>query len=199
MPRTCVKRYLRSYFVNNMTEVTLIERAARIATEAHKKQVRKSDGSPYIVHPFMCAMLLQKHGFSDTVIAAALVHDVLEDTVVSEETLHEAVGDEVVAIVHTVSEDKALRWEERKQAYADSVAAGGEASLAVSCADKTHNLHSMLTGFTEQGPTFWDHFNRGRDDQLWFIDLMLNTYKTNLIHPLVDEYASLVSRFKSVV
>lgn len=66
-----------------------IEKALRIAVEAHKDQTRKGDGSPYIVHPLMVAFKLQKYNFPDAVIVAALTHDVLEDTDYPEEKLKE--------------------------------------------------------------------------------------------------------------
>nr|HPM28652.1 HD domain-containing protein [Candidatus Portnoybacteria bacterium] len=65
-------------------ELSLIEKAIRIIVTAHANQKRKNDGSPYVVHPLMVAIKLMKYNFSDEVIAAALVHDVLEDTDITE-------------------------------------------------------------------------------------------------------------------
>src|SRR3989344_1007289 len=97
-----------------MKKISLIEKAARIALEAHSRQKRKDDGSPYIIHPFMVALKLVKNGFSDETVAAALVHDVLEDTKVSEETLQKELGNSVLNIIKVVTEDKSLPWEEIK-------------------------------------------------------------------------------------
>jgi guanosine-3',5'-bis(diphosphate) 3'-pyrophosphohydrolase len=60
--------------------MNLVEKALRIAVLYHKDQKRKVDNLPYIVHPVMVALKLAKYGFDDVVIAAALVHDILEDT-----------------------------------------------------------------------------------------------------------------------
>jgi len=180
------------------TDLSLTERAARIAATAHKEDVRKSDGSPYIVHPFMVAWKLREHGFSDEVVAAALVHDVLEDTSYSSDILETLLGSAVLNIVRAVSEDKSLVWEERKRAYAAQVASGGMEALAVSLADKIHNLTGMVAGLKAGGSAFWSHFNRGKEKQLWFAELMLETYRTHLTHPLVDEYAALVEELKTL-
>ena len=75
--------------------MTLTEKALRLATAAHKDQVRKSDGSPYITHPVMVGMLLKEYGFSEAVVAAGFTHDVLEDTSVTREELA-AIDEEIV-------------------------------------------------------------------------------------------------------
>lgn len=67
--------------------MNIIEKAVRISVEAHQNQTRKGDDLPFIIHPFMVALKLAKYNFSDTVVAAALAHNVLEDTDYSEEKL----------------------------------------------------------------------------------------------------------------
>jgi len=176
-------------------ELPLIERAARIAAQSHIAQKRKSDGSPYIVHPFMVARLLTAYQFEDDVVAAALVHDVLEDTDVTEAELRDELGDTVVDIVLQVSEDMSLPWEERKTAYAAHVAEASEGVKAVSIGDKIHNLQSMLIGWSKQGDSFWEHFTRGIDNQIWLVQTLLAAYKTNWSHPLVDRYEALAQEF----
>ena len=93
----------------------IVEKALRIMLEAHGQQVRKTDGSPYIIHPMMVAKKLARLGFSDETIASALVHDVLEDTDISEKQLRQELGDKVVDIILPLSEDKKLEWETRKK------------------------------------------------------------------------------------
>ena len=93
----------------------LVEKALCIAIIAHRDQKRKNDGSPYAMHPLMVALKLARHEFSDTVIAAALVHDVLEDTNFSKDEMQRQLGDEVLVIVTALSENKSLSWKERKE------------------------------------------------------------------------------------
>ncbi len=174
----------------------LIEKAAKIAAQAHAGQMRKGDDTPYIVHPFMVAMLLQKNGFSDTCIAAALVHDVLEDTEYGADALRSALGDEVMAIVLTLTEDKTLPWEERKKKYIESVRQGSEEAKAVSIADKIHNLKSLLAMHAQKGSETWKAFNRGKEQKLWFEEAMLQMFKETWRHPLVDEYEGLVQKMR---
>jgi (p)ppGpp synthase/HD superfamily hydrolase len=170
-----------------------IEQAAQIALRAHAGQVRKNDGSPYVVHPYMVALLLTSYDFPEQVIVAGLVHDVLEDTGVSVDELTTALGPEVVALVQEVSEQKELPWEERKKRYIQVLQAASPDTKAVSIADKIHNAQSMLHTYEVEGPKLWHMFNRGRTEQLWFMHALLDAYRTNWHHPLIERYADLVA------
>lgn len=179
-------------------EPTLLEKATRMATIAHQGQVRKEGSIPYITHPIMIALSLVKHGFPDAVIAAALVHDVPEDTTVTAKQLRAELGDEVADIVATVTEDKSLVWKERKVAYIEMVRAGSDAAKAVSTADKIHNAQSLLLAHASSGPVIWEHFNQGREQKLWFEHAMLAMLRETWQHPLVDEYAALVDQMDAL-
>jgi len=175
--------------------MTLVEKATLLALRAHEGQTRKHDSSPYIVHPFSVALILSRHGFSDVVIATGLTHDILEDTLVQEAELEEVVGEEVVAKVRALSEDKTLPWEDRKEKYIQSVALGDDSVKAVSVADKLHNLSNMLEGEASEGEVFWGYFNRGREAQVHFHTRFLEALRKTWDHPLLTEYATLVERF----
>lgn len=178
--------------------ISLIEKAARLAVEAHDGQTYKTDDAPYIVHPFSIALFLARHGFSDTVIAAALVHDVLEDTDVGEDEMTRTLGPEVVTIVKTVSEDATLPWEERKQKYVEAVRSGSVEAKAVSLADKINNLERLISRHHMQGPAVWSHFNRGKEDKLWFDANMLAMFKETWDHPLIAQYEHLLQEAEAL-
>ena len=172
----------------------IIERAARISVLVHKDQVRKGDGSPYLAHPFMVALKLAKYNFSDTVIAAALVHDVLEDTDFPEDRLREDVGEEVFEIIKAVTNDDSLSWEEKKKKYVETVRNGSEGAKAVSLADKIHNLECLFIAYADQGPKLWEKFNRGKEKKLWFENEVLKMLKETWEHPMIDEYEQLLDQ-----
>jgi len=171
----------------------VIERAFLFALYAHKGQTRKGDDTPYIAHPVMVAFKLQGHDFSDAVIAAALVHDVVEDCNVAIEEIERALGREVFDIVQTVTHKSGLPWEERKMAYARSVRNGSIEAKAVSLADKIHNMESLKALYEREGKGTWSYFNRGKEKRLWFEELMLSIFKETWEHPMIDEYETLVS------
>ena len=93
---------------------SLVDKAITIASIAHLDQTRKADGTPYISHPMRVAMTLARHGFSEETIAAACVHDVLEDTDYLPEQLQSELGAHVVKIVQAVTNDDTLKWEDKK-------------------------------------------------------------------------------------
>ena len=76
-------------------DITMIEKAYRIADEAHKEQKRKS-GEPYIIHPLCVAIILADLEMDKETIAAGLLHDVVEDTIMTLEQLTKEFGTEVV-------------------------------------------------------------------------------------------------------
>lgn len=177
---------------------TLVERAMRLATRAHAGQARKESNLPYITHPFMVSLLLAKHGFSDTVLAAALTHDVLEDTPVTAAELEAELGPEVLALVQAVSYDESLSWEDQRTKYVADVRAASEDVKAISIADKIHNAQSFILGYEAQGKDMWKNFNRGRDKKIWFEEEMVTMLKETWQHPLVDQYAILVEEMKNL-
>lgn len=174
--------------------INIIETALRIAIEAHKSQIRKGDDQPYIIHPVMVALKLVKHNFPDEVIAAALTHDVLEDTDYPEDKLREELGDDVLEIIKAVTNDQSLPWEEKKKKYVETVRNGSEGAKAVALADKIHNLESLFIAHEKQGPALWKRFNRGKDQKIWFENEVLKMLKDTWEHPMIEEYEYLLEK-----
>ncbi|PIR85299.1 phosphohydrolase [Candidatus Kaiserbacteria bacterium CG10_big_fil_rev_8_21_14_0_10_45_20] len=179
--------------------MNLIDKAARISAIAHRNQVRKQEDVPYIMHPVAVALSLAQHNFSDEVVAAALVHDVLEDTDFPESELRAQLGDEVMRIVHAVSNDDSLSWEEKKAKYVEIVRKGGESVWAVAIADKIHNAKDLIASAEKQGSAIWNNFNRGKEKKVWFEELVLAMFREEgWQHSLVEEYATLIERIKAI-
>lgn len=176
----------------------IIEKAVRVSVAAHKDQTRKGDDLPYIIHPFMVALKLAKHNFPDIVIAAALAHDILEDTKFPEDKLKDELGKEVLEIVKTVTNNDSLPWEEKKEKYVETVRNGSEGAKAVAVADKIHNLESLLVAYFKQGPKLWKKFNRGKKQKLWFENKVLKMLKETWQHPLIEEYEHLIDQEKKL-
>jgi guanosine-3',5'-bis(diphosphate) 3'-pyrophosphohydrolase len=177
---------------------TLVEKALVLALRAHEGQMRKEAPVPYIVHPVEVALLLARHGFSDTVVAAALVHDVVEDTPVTLEEVRSELGDSVAELVALITHDDSLSWDDKKKAYIESVRAASVDAKAISVADKIANAESLLAAAQVQGAGIWAHFNRGREKKLWFENAMLAMLRESWQHPLVDEYAALVEKLNEL-
>ncbi len=89
-------------------DISLIEKAYRTAYEAHKEQVRKS-GEPYIIHPLCVAIILADLEMDKETIAAGLLHDVVEDTILTDEEIEEQFGSDVALLVDGVTKLQLLQ------------------------------------------------------------------------------------------
>ncbi|MBE5870190.1 MAG: bifunctional (p)ppGpp synthetase/guanosine-3',5'-bis(diphosphate) 3'-pyrophosphohydrolase [Lachnospiraceae bacterium] len=90
-------------------DISLIEKAYHIADEAHKDQVRKS-GEPYIIHPLCVAIILAELEMDKETIAAGLLHDVVEDTVMTDDEIREEFGEDVALLVDGVTKLNKLQY-----------------------------------------------------------------------------------------
>jgi (p)ppGpp synthase/HD superfamily hydrolase len=147
----------------------MINLAIEVAAWAHQGQVRKGTDLPYITHPYAVGMLLLRSGCSEEVVAAGLLHDTLEDTSLSVEEIRLQFGEKVSAIVLGCSEpNRSLPWEERKQHTLDFLRTAPLEIRWVSCADKLHNLQTLIQDLNRLGDQVWHKFNRGRQKQEWY-------------------------------
>lgn len=178
--------------------MTSVEKAFLIALHAHEGQVRKSSRVPYIMHPVMVALTLATEGYADEVVAAALLHDVVEDTDVTEATLRSEFGDTVTDLVMGVTEDKTLPWKERKLDYIEKVKNGPAEVKAISTADKLHNAESYLDAYQELGSSMWDTFSHSKEGQVWFLEEMVKVLEETYPHTLVRALRERVDALKGL-
>ena len=89
-------------------DISLIEKAYRIAYDAHKTQVRKS-GEPYIIHPLCVAIILADLEMDKETIASGLLHDVVEDTIMTDEEIKAEFGSDVALLVDGVTKLQLLQ------------------------------------------------------------------------------------------
>jgi (p)ppGpp synthase/HD superfamily hydrolase len=122
----------------------LTEAALSYAKQLHEGQHRPVDGAPFIVHPLEVASLLYYTGASDAVVAAGVLHDVIEDTAAMASDLQRRFGRRVTDLVVAVSEDDRIAdFEARKAALRSQVAASGHDALLLFAADKISNTHAL--------------------------------------------------------
>ncbi|HRD76172.1 MAG TPA: HD domain-containing protein [Hyphomicrobiaceae bacterium] len=146
-------------------DVLLIVQALAFASEHHASQRRKGDaGEPYINHLAEVADLvgLATRGEDPHLVAAALLHDVVEDQGVSVDELQRLFGEEVAAVVGEVSDDKTLPKAERKRLQIELTPKKSERARLLKLADKTSNLRSMRVS----PPSGWS-LERRREYLAW--------------------------------
>ena len=149
-----------------LRDLTLIDRATAFAAKAHREQLRKQHDVPYFSHPSAVAIHLAIAGADATTIAAALLHDVVEDTPATHDDLVREFGSFVAGTVRgTTEHDKDAPWLQRKQAFLQRLRHGSPYRvLLVVAADKAHNLRDMLRG----APDSWNRLNAPKGHQRWF-------------------------------
>jgi (p)ppGpp synthase/HD superfamily hydrolase len=118
--------------------------AIAYARRMHEGQRREVDGAPFIEHPLEVASLLYYAGAPDHVIAAGVLHDTLEKTAATEDSLAGRFGSEITAIVRAVSEDQRIAaYAERKKALRNQVENAGQDALIVFAADKLSKIREL--------------------------------------------------------
>ncbi len=153
----------------------IIERAIIFAAEAHKGQLRKGTGLPYVRHPMETMMIVARMTKDNEVIAAAALHDVIEDTEYSYEDLSNVFGKRVADLVQWESEDKRpdipkeKSWRIRKE---ENLAKEKEAPLEakmIMLGDKLSNMRSTAREYALIGDKIWDRFNmKDPIEQEWY-------------------------------
>jgi (p)ppGpp synthase/HD superfamily hydrolase len=122
----------------------LTSQALEFAHERHAGQLRELDDLPFVTHPVEVACLLHEAGYSDEVVAAGVLHDVLEDTDAELSELEAQFGPDVAGLVAAVSDDPAIEdHAERKAALRQQVARAGECAAAVFAADKVSKAREL--------------------------------------------------------
>ena len=130
-------------------DISLIEKAYHVASNAHKDQLRRS-GEPYIIHPLCVAIILADLQLDKESIAAGLLHDVVEDTIMTEEEIKEEFGEDVALIVDGVTKLEKIKYNEDKIEFqADNLRkmllamARDIRVIMVKLADRLHNMRTL--------------------------------------------------------
>jgi len=180
----------------------LVNAALIFAARAHAHQKRKSTDVPYIVHPVGVMLVLLECSEADPeLLAAALLHDTVEDTGVTLAQLREKFGARVAEIVEGCSEpDKRDTWENRKQHTVSYLKAAPRAVQLVSAADKLHNLRSLAADHAEVGDALWSRFKRGRTEIAWYYRAVTDSLKEGELqeHALIRKLDEAVISFFKV-
>ena len=145
------------------------------ARRAHAGDYRKGTHIPYITHPVEASIIAMQLTDDITVIEAALLHDVVEDTGHTIDEIRNLFGETVAEYVLMASENKRhdlppeTTWKIRKSEYLNHLKIGSHNSKVLAIADKLSNIRSMSRDFKECGNTMWQKFNqKDKREQAWY-------------------------------
>jgi (p)ppGpp synthase/HD superfamily hydrolase len=146
----------------------LIREALTVASGAHAGQIRNGAGGiPYVEHPVAVAELLAEHGWEEEVLAAALLHDVVEDSELTLDDLSERFDRPVVDLVAALSDDESIaEWEARKDEHRERVGRAGPRALAIYGADKLTNVRALRGAYESEGEGVEDELKVSLDAKL---------------------------------
>lgn len=175
----------------------LIHQAMEFAAAKHDSQWRKHPHKniPYISHPASVAIWLTRAGYDEEVVAAGILHDVIEDCHVSSDELSTAFGERVAYLVRQVSEqDREVPWEDRKRAYRQVLELAKPEAVAIAAADHLHNIRSLIDGL-EADSRMGRSFKVSMEQRFEHERACLDIVSRRLPGPLADELADAVADF----
>jgi len=172
----------------------LVRGSLSVARRAHAGQFRQTgcDEIPFIEHSLAVAELLVEHSYPDEVVAAGLLHDVLEHTEIEPDLLRGRFGEEVVEMVEAMTEDASIEdYEERKQEHRERVAAAGPGARGVFAADKAANVMVLREAYAILGEDVDEDLPVGLDLKIlvWEYDLEMLFASCEEGDPLVERFA----------
>lgn len=155
--------------------------AIEFAVKAHCGQYRKGTNIPYIVHPMGVAQILMERGCTNKLVIAGLLHDTLEDTLVTYQSIQASFGWYVAELVKQVSEpNKKDSWKTRKLQTLESLKKAPFDVLLVACADKLDNIRSLNKDFKKEGDKLWKRFNAVKEDIGWYYQSLAQIMKDRI-------------------
>ena len=150
---------------NKPLNTELLDRAIVFAVRAHAGTERRGKGFPYIVHPMEAVEIVATMTTDQELLAAAALHDTVEDTDVTVEQIRAEFGDRIALLVASetdkfeqgVSEEDS--WHSRKQSAIDRLAHASHDAKIVALGDKLSNMRAIARDYSVQGDSLWNIFH----------------------------------------
>lgn len=146
-------------------DTSILDRAIVFAVNAHQGTERRGKGFPYIVHPMEAVEIVATMTTDQELLAAAVLHDTVEDTDVTLDDIRHEFGERVAKLVEEESDvfidgvSEADSWHERKQAAIDRLAQASRDAKMVALGDKLSNARIIYRDFVQKGDELWNIFH----------------------------------------
>lgn len=150
---------------NNPLNTDILDRAIIFAVKAHSGTERRGKGYPYIVHPMEAVEIVSTMTDDQELLAAAALHDTVEDTGVTVDQIREEFGDRIASLVADESDEMPLgiseenSWHSRKKAAIDRLSKASRDAKVVALGDKLSNMRAIARDYTVQGDALWSIFH----------------------------------------
>lgn len=150
---------------NAPVDTALLDRAIIFAVRAHAGTERRGKGFPYIVHPMEAVSIAATITPDQEILAAAALHDTVEDTDVTVDQIRSEFGDRIASLVAAETDafmegkSENETWHERKQAAIDRLARVSKDAKIVALGDKLSNMRAIARDYAVQGDSLWNLFH----------------------------------------
>lgn len=178
----------------------VFDKALIYAIRAHKQQYRKGDRIPYIIHPLEVASIVATMTKDEEIMAAAVLHDTVEDTEVTIEEIEKKFGSRIRKLVACETEDKHSEmppedsWKMRKEESLVFLKDADRDAKIVWMADKLSNMRSFLRMYLLEGDDLWQHFHmKDINQQYWYYQRIAEMLEELDEYPAYQEYCKLLS------
>lgn len=190
-----------------MEDADILDKAIIFATNAHSGSCRKGTNLPYIIHPMEVAAIVSTMTDSKAVIAAAVLHDTVEDTNATIDDIRREFGDEVAELVSSESENKRENlpssdtWKIRKQETVNRLKneSSKEAKM-IALGDKLSNIRAIWRDYNTIGDKLWERFNQNDPHEiLWYYGAVAESLADLKDELAYKEYVKLVNEMKGAI
>ena len=186
---------------NHPIDTSLLDRAIIYAVRAHAGTERRGKGFPYIVHPMEAMAIVATLTADQELLAAAALHDVVEDTALTVEDIRAEFGDRVAELVEAESDkfvegvSESDSWRTRKQAAIDRLAEAPLEVKMIAMGDKLSNMRAIAHDYALQGDGLWNLFHvKDRASHEWHYRGLAASLRSLAGTPAYDEFERLVNQ-----
>ena len=186
---------------NKPLNTELLDRAIIFAVKAHAVTERRGKGFPYIVHPMEAMEIVATMTPDQELLAAAALHDTVEDTDVTIEDLRKEFGERVALLVAHESEERVEgvsqeeSWHQRKQAAIDRLAQAPHDAKIVALGDKLSNMRAIASDYARLGDALWERFHaKNPEDHEWHYRGLADSLRELQDTAAFKEFESLINQ-----
>lgn len=151
-------------------DTLLLDNAICLAVKMHAGVGRRAKGYPYIVHPLEALTIVATMTDDHELLAAAVLHDTIEDSTLTLEEVEQVCGKRVATLVASESADPSLGWRARRERMISHLNSASLEEKMVAMGDKLSNLRAIARDYKVLGDALWQRFGapQGRVDYEWY-------------------------------
>ena len=156
--------------MNTPIDTSLFDQALLYAVNAHRGTERRGKGLPYMIHPMEVATIVATITNDPEMLAAALLHDTIEDTDATIEDLRSHFGERVAHLVQCDASIKQMGWRAKRERQVAMLSVAERDAKIVAMGDKLSNLRAIAADYAQLGDSLWSRFHapQGKTDIVWY-------------------------------